>query len=198
MIEVLNDSVEWSRNKKGEWEAERRSFHLTNAELKKNADNLGIDNKALKQRVGSLKNLVSSLQGDILASGSGEIQLMRSDTIYSSDSTKYFIGHGFDWTNDYLTLNGTLDNTYKLKFDYTYSVAFTTDTFWKRERNTNKNGKKKLFKEKNLTVNFTLDDPNAKAIGLNSVVIRPDPPKFYQTTWFKIGVGFLGGVFIAK
>lgn len=189
MIEVMNDTITIERNKRGEWEAEKLSYSLTNKELRKYGQELEIDNKVLKHRIGSLSNLVSYLEGQVVATGEGEVRLLPSDTIFSTDSSEYFVGHAFDWTNNYLTLHGTLDNTYDLKFNYTYSSGFEVTTYWKRP---------KAFKRKELVVNFTSADPNAVATDLTSVVIKPDKPKFYETTWFKIGVGFLGGVVITS
>ena len=47
---------------------------------------------------------------------------------------------------------------------------------------------------------FYLDankDPKTKFVPTPSApVVKPDPPKFYETTWFKVGVGFIGGFLI--
>ena len=186
MLEVLNDNVEVYKNKEGQWEAERKSFNLTTAELRKNGQELGFENSGLKKRVGNLKNLVNRLEGDLEAIGTGSAQLT-PDTVYLSDGTT-FIGHKFDWSNNYLSLNGTLSNTYELNFDYSYKSSFEVTTYWKRSG---------MFKRKDLVVNFTMSDPNAQATDLNSVVIKPDPPKFFETNWFWGGVGFLGGLFMS-
>jgi len=187
MIEVLNDTVSHHRNQRGEWVAERKSYNLTAAELRKNGQELNIDNAALKKQVGNLNNLVANLKGELLIAGQGTVQLIPGDTIYVGDSTNFYTGHRFDWTNSYLSLDGTLSETFEMNFDYSYNVDFDVTTYWKRP---------KPFKRKDLIVNMTFADPNAKAVGLNSVIVKPDPPKFFETTWFKVGIGFLGGFFL--
>lgn len=190
MVDVMADSVRWEKNRNGRLEAEKRSQNLTISELKNNAEALGVDNKKLKERVGRLNNLVAYLQGELEASGSGDTELVPVDTVYiteAGDTVEVFNGHKFEWTNSYLSLNGRLSDTYKLSFDYTYSTDFEVTTYWKRP---------KWYKSKELVINMTYDDPAAKAMSLNNVVVKPDPPKFYQTTAFKLGVGFLAGFII--
>lgn len=189
MVDVMNDSLEYERNKRGEIEAERRSQNLTIDELKRNSKALGINNSQLRQRVKKLNNLVAYLQGELAAAGSGETELQPVDTVYITENgdSVLFKGHKFDWTNSYLSLNGTLSNTYKLNFDYTYKSDFEVTTYWKRP---------KPFKRKELVINMTFADPAAQAMSLNNVVVKPDPPKFWQTTGFKVGVGFIAGLLI--
>lgn len=189
MIEVLNDSVSHHKNAEGKWEAERKSYNLTTKELRKNGQELNLETRRLSKQVGNLKNLVADLKGELLVVGEGSVQLIPGDSIFINDSTKVFAGHRFNWTNSYLSIDGTLNDAYNLQFNYSYNVDFSVTTYWKRE---------KMFKRKDLVVNMIFSDPNARATDLNSIVIKPNPPKFYETTWFKVGVGFLGGVLITN
>jgi hypothetical protein len=194
MMEVLNDTIKTHRNDKGQWEAEKKSFNLTTEELKKYGQDLNLENVNLKKRVGNLNNLVGHLQGELVASGEGEVQLVianPNDSI-ATDSlviANNFSGHVFDWTNNFLTLHGTLSDTYKLNFNYTYQSGFEVTTYWKRP---------KMFKRKDLIVNFTSHDPNAQAMNLTSVVVKPDRPKFYDTHWFWGGLGVIGGFLLGS
>lgn len=116
MIEVMNDTIEYSKNKEGEWEAEKRSHNLTVKELRRHGQEVGIANENLRKRIGSLNNLVAQLQGQIGVTGTGTVVFQRDTiTIIEGDSSRVFLGHRFDWTNDYLSLEGTLDDTYRRK-----------------------------------------------------------------------------------
>ena len=187
--EIFTEEVHIQRNKNGQLEAEKRSQNLTIKDLKEYGDQVGQNNEKLKKKVGSLKNLVSNLEGALATAGDGQVQLEPDTIRIKGDSVNYFLGHTFEWTNNYLTLNGTLDQDLKMDFKYQYKSDFGITTYWKRPS---------LFKRKELMVNMLMTDPNARATELNSVVIKPDPPKFYQTTGFKIGIGVVGGFLLAK
>jgi hypothetical protein len=187
MIEVLNDSTQIYKNKENKWESEKKSFNITTAELRKHGQELGFENAGLRKQVGNLKNLVSRLEGDLEIAGEGSIVFSPPDTVYLEGDTVY-VGQEFNWTNNYLTLNGTLSNSQELDFNYKYNSTFKITTYWKKPG---------MFKRKDLVVNFTMSDPNAYTTSLNNVVIKPDPPKFYETRLFWGGVGFLGGLIVS-
>jgi hypothetical protein len=54
----------------------------------------------------------------------------------------------------------------------------------------------KLFKVSDPVVRIKVDNPNVKITSMSNFVVRK-PPKWYQTTGFKIGIGALIGFGLA-
>lgn len=190
ITDVLQDSVRIFKNKQGEWESEKKSFFVTKETLEDQITLLVGDQEKLTERVKNLNNLVAYYKGKVNSQGRGEVSLVPiegADSIVYRDSIIYR-EYKFDWNNKYLTLKGEIGER-KLTFDYSYEADFEVTSYWKR---------KNIFQRKDLVVNMNFSDPNAKVTDMNSVVIKPDPPKFYERTWFKVGIGVVGGFLIAK
>lgn len=183
MVEVLNDTVKVSKNREGKLVAEKRSQFITIKELQKHGQELNIDKKGLKKQVGNLNNLVAYYKGKAATSGSGSVVLTPdltspADTTGASPTDTSLFPRHFVWDNTYLSLTGSLSTDYKLDFTYKYRFDYEVVTYWKK---------------KDLVINVTFSDPNLVTTDINSIVIKPQPKKFYQTNWFWGGLGFLGG-----
>ena len=140
-----------------------------------------IDSKRLKAQIGNLNNLVGYWKGKAAITDSVEIIL--TDTVYLTRNN-FETDKGFNWSNGHLTLSGGLNTeSNQLSLDYQYQVNFGLTPYYKS------NG---LFKKKILVTDVSFSDPNLKVQEFEGIVIKPKE-KFYQKTWFKIGVGFLAG-----
>lgn len=191
--DISRDSTKYYKDDNGDLVAQRTTQNLTIQELKKHGDELGFDKKALKKQVGNLNRLVSNLKGEISVKDRIISQVTNStetDTTIVGGDTLYIEKDVLNFSHEgkYLQYQGKIIGS-ELTFDYNYNVVFDQTTYWEPAG---------LFKPLRLVTDFKIEDPNAKAVKLNSVVIRPPRKKFYQTTGFKIGVGFLGGAILFR
>lgn len=190
-LEISRDSVKYERNKYGQTVASKRVLAITLKELKDQGEILGLDNKKLKEQVGNLNNLVNRLEGDLVASGSGNtvirdtVVIVKNEVgqIIQVDSAKVF-----NWTNNYLTLGGTLIKK-DLSLYYLYQTSFDLTTY---------NKKAGFLKKKQLVADITFEDPGARAMNIIALQIEQPRKPFYTKWWFHMSVGATGMYFIMK
>lgn len=185
-IEVKNKTVTYYEGANGKIIAQRDSYALTAKTAKKQAENLLKDNKGLEKKIKNYKNLVSHLEGQLKIKGGDTVHII--DTIIIKGDGTQVEAKKFTYNNSYLFLDGLIYND-TFDFSYTYTTSFSTTQYWKKQG---------LFKPKTLVVDFVLDDPSGKMTTAQSLYIKPSPKKFYEKNWFWGGVGFLGGILIAK
>ena len=185
-LEVKNKTVAYFEGENGKITAERDSYALTAHNAKKQAKNLLKDADELKSKIRNYKNLVSHLEGQLKSVGKDTVHL--TDTIIIDNKGNHIEAKKFTYDDSYLSLDGSIRNNI-FDFTYSYNTSFTTTQYWKRE---------KMFKNKSLVVDFTLDNPNGKMITAQSLYITPEPDKFYETQWFSGLVGIGIGIFIAR
>jgi len=194
-LEISNQTTQYFENKNGELVAEKEAIQLTADQFKKNGEDLGFENKRIKETVGRMNRLVSDLQGKLrVARNISNIPMIEeivSDTTINEGGEVIVIDtktQTFDFKDDYLEFDGKIMGG-ELFFNYMYNVDFSVTTFWKPTG---------FLKPKDLVIDVVFKDPNARVLDLKSIVIKPERKKFYETTWFKVGVGFVGGYILFK
>ena len=191
--DIANDSTHYYKNKSGDLVAQRTTQNLTIQELKEHGDELGFDNKALKKQVGNMNRLVSNLKGEISIKDRIISKINKSteiDTVIVAGDTTFIEKEfaTFEHKGKYLQYQGKISEN-EVVIDYVYNVVFEQTSYWKPTG---------FLKPLQLVTDFKLEDPNARAVNLNSLTVKPPRKKFYQTTGFKVGVGFLGGAILFR
>jgi hypothetical protein len=120
-----------------------------------------------------------------------EIQL--AEPVYIDSFPHLKLPRPFYKQDKYLTLGGTINRLGTLQIDSliiptSYTIAIG-DTIRKGLIN-------KIFKVSDPVVRIRVDNPNVQITSMSNFVVRK-PPKWYQTTGFKIGVGVLIGFGLA-
>ena len=120
-----------------------------------------------------------------------EIQL--ADPVYIDSFPHLKLPRPFFKQDKHLTLGGEINRLGTLQIDSliiptSYTVAIG-DTLRKGLIN-------KIFKVSDPVVRIRVDNPNVQITSMSNFVVRK-PPKWYQTTGFKIGVGVLIGFGLA-
>ena len=186
------DSVQYYYNREGELVAQKNVAELELDDLKKLNDQLGIDMKELKDQVGNLKNLNSYYRGQVSTRGRGtSITIDTVVQVIENTDTVEVAAQSVDWTNDYLAIDGIFIPRFnRWDFNYSYKVDFDITSYHKKTR-------KGLFAPKTLVVDLKLSDPNARVVDLQALQIKREN-KWYQSTAFKVGIGLVGGFFIAN
>lgn len=120
-----------------------------------------------------------------------EIQL--ADPVYIDSFPHLKLPRPFFKQDKHLTLGGTINRLGTLQIDSliiptSYTVAIG-DTIRKGLIN-------KLFKVSDPVVRIRVDNPNVQITSMSNFVVRK-PPKWYESTPFKIGVGVLIGFGLA-
>jgi len=168
----LNDTITYLEDRNGLITAEKNSLQLTVSELK----DLELVNKELKRKIGSLKNLVNTTS----------VSTVTTDTVVIT--LEDTIGGTFSWNDSWITINGNIKKQ-KLSLGYSLLNEYEVTTYWKR------NG---LFKKKELTVNVKDLNPNVSTTNIQSITIKKEPKKWYETRGFCYGVGIVSGILIIK
>jgi hypothetical protein len=120
-----------------------------------------------------------------------EIQL--AEPVYIDSFPHLKLPRPFYKQDKYLTLGGTINRLGTLQIDSliiptSYTVAIG-DTIRKGLIN-------KIFKVSDPVVRIRVDNPNVQITSMSNFVVRK-PPKWYESTPFKIGVGVLIGFGLA-
>jgi hypothetical protein len=138
------------------------------------------DSKRLKGQIGNLNKLVGFWKGK--AGMVDTIYTTLTDTVYLTRDG-FNTDKAFNWSNDNLTLSGGLNTaSNQLSLDYQYQVNFELVSYYKKSG----------FMKRQLVADISFSDPNLKVQEFQGIQIKAKE-RFYQKTWFKIGVGFLAG-----
>ena len=182
---VLDDSIRLVENDNVLMASKIASMELTEDQYKTIADDILKKNDHLEGVIKKKDDIISYLEGEIEAKGKDTVNLQ--DTIYVIGADTIQSKH-LDYNNGYLTIDGMVYNN-TFDFEYGYKVAFTYTNYWEKQG---------LFKPDKAYVSLILEDPNAKIITATSLIIVADPPKYYQTTLFKFGAGFISGFILSS
>jgi len=183
VIKSKNDTITYYQGQNNAIIAEIKAINITNKELKAIADELITNNFGLKKQVKNLNNLVSYLEAKLLVTYHDTITIYDTLLINGIDSS--FVKK-FNYNTTYLDFNGIIYPSY-MDFNYTYLIDFTNVSYWKRTG---------FLKQKELVLDISFPDPNAKLISAQNIVIKPEPRKFYQKWWFWSITGIATGLLI--
>ncbi|MBN2661591.1 MAG: hypothetical protein JXR54_10020 [Tannerellaceae bacterium] len=177
-LSMLNDSVEVLESKNGELTYQLNSVSVDKRNLKESLELAGYEIKELKRREINYKKINSALQLELNVQGSGHATIV--DTIQVINGVDTATVRKFKWTNNYLALNGSIDN--RLNFNYLYKSGIQIIQYNKKRQT---------------MVAVILDDPNASITTGNNIIVRKER-KWYEKPWVWGVAGLAGGVFIAK
>ena len=186
---AYKDTIYQERTKKGELISKVETLQATVEDVKKYADQLGVDNKSLKQRIGSLNNLVAFYKGKIEVRDTVKVPVVDTVYIAGSDTVQ---GKAFDYDNGFLSLNGVVSD-FTAKIDYSYRVGFEMTTYYSRS------GFLKLRRGPMMT-DLKFADPHVTMENFNAIVIQEPLKKFWEkplvTFFIGLGVGVIVPAFI--
>lgn len=169
------------KNKHGEVIGQVKNHELTIRQLKDFGEQLGFDNKQLRDQVGNLNRLVGYWKGQ--ASVRDSVIITLRDTVIVDGINTYT--KAFEWNNDYLFLNGNIDlQNNQLALQYQYDVNFELVSYRKG---------KTFFKSGTLVSDIKFSDPNIRVREFSGFVIVEPKKKWYETRAAAFGVGVLTG-----
>lgn len=177
-LSMLNDSVAVLESKNGELTYQLNSVSVDKMNLKESLELAGYEIKELKRREINYKKINSALQLELNVQGSGHATIV--DTIHVINGVDTATVRKFKWTNNYLTLNGSIDD--RLNFNYLYQSGIKIIQYDKKRQT---------------MVAVILDDPNASITTGNNIVVTRER-KWYEKPWVWGVAGLAGGIFIAK
>ena len=190
------NQVRYYKDKNDRLQAQVNTHEVT---LRNFKDYWALDSKRLKSQIGNLNKLVGFWKGKAATSGDFKVPIVKTPTLATNEeNTTMHEGivfkpseferytEGFNWTNDYLTISGTLLND-SVSISYQYQVNFQLTSYYKKTG---------LFK-KQLVADINFSDPNLKVTEFTALVIKPKE-RFYQKTWFQVGLGVLGGLWLGS
>lgn len=120
-----------------------------------------------------------------------EIKL--ADPVYIDSMPHLTLPRPFFKKDKHLTIGGEINRLGSLQIDSLIIPASYTVAFGDTVRNGFFN---KLIKKSDPVVRIRVDNPNVVVTGMSNFVVRK-PPRWYETTGFKIGVGVLLGFGLA-
>jgi hypothetical protein len=177
-LSTLNDSLLIYENKAGELTYKLSVVEVSHSNLKESLDKAGFEIKQLKERDINWRKVNNALKLQLEATGQGETALTDSFYVIKTDTIRY---NSFAWSNNYLTLNGSVQDE-RLFFDYKYKTGI--QILQTRDRSAT-------------IVSVALTDPNAAIVSGNSITVKHEK-KWYQRPVVWAVVGFAGGVIIVK
>lgn len=176
-LKIAQDSTHHYKNKLGETVAVTKVMKLDNSQLKSSLSLLGLDNKALKDQIGNLNKLVMAYQGKVGISG--EIQTITKDSLVVVPGKDSIIYKDFDFKTKYIEFKGFhKKDTLFAKYKYTSPLLITLSET-----------------RKGIDAKASFEDPAAR-IDDQKVLFVQRKKKFYEKTWFKLGVGAVAGIYI--
>lgn len=163
-----------------------KTLEATVSQLKSDGLLTAYEKKQLSDQVGNLNNLVAYWRGSARAMDT--IKTTLHDSIYIERSGTKVLSKAFKWDSKYLSLNGLIAPD-TVHIAYRYDMDFSLTAYRKG---------KTWFKPGELVADVTFSDPHVNVSSFQGVVVKEESKKWYQTTAFKIGVGFVGGLFLLK
>jgi len=174
------------RGKNGELIGQVNTHELTIKDLKDLGDQLGFENKSLKDQVGRLNRLVAHWQGK--AGMTDTVYATLYDTVYVDSAGNEVAGRSFKWNNDYLFING-LVMTDNVQLNYLYQVDFSLTAYRKPQRG--------FWKPPGqLVADIKFSDPKFRVTEFKGFVITEPRKKWYETKGAAIGFGALLGFYL--
>lgn len=177
-LAVLNDSVAVYKDKNGELTYRLSVVEINHGDLKESLELAGYELKKLKAKDIEWRQITNALKLNLETVGSGEAEIRDTVFIAGKDS---IVSNYFNWSNSYLTLNGTVDID-KVSFGYSYRTGI--EIIQHRKRNST-------------MVSVLLADPNAAITSGNSITVT-NQKRWYEKPWLWGLAGVAAGVAIAK
>lgn len=173
------------KNKDGQLIGQVGTHELTIKQYKNFAEQLGFENKDLKMDNKRLKNLVAHWQAQ--ASMKDTFTVTLHDTTFITDKGSTVTLKDFRWNNNYLSLEGLILSN-QITLGYSYDVDFSLTAYHKKRGG--------FWKQQGqLVADIFFSDPSMKVSTFKGFVIKEERKRWYQTTAFKLGSGFvIGGV----
>lgn len=199
-LRISRDSTRHFKDKNNQLVSQVTVMTVTEKDLRKNSDLLGVDNKSLKQQIGKLSNLVLLYKGKQVVKGTGKTIAVNVFNVRQSplDSNSFnkidssIIGKQVDWTNGFLTLSGfynPINDSVDINYVYINSIDFKT-YYGKRPS---------LFKPKPLLADVKMSDPNALIYDSWAILIQKPKRKWYQKPFiWGLATGLTGGFLLLK
>lgn len=186
LLEASNDisfqQAKYYQNKNGDLIGQVKTHELTIRQWKANAEDLGFERDKLKMENRKLKNLTAHWQGQ--ASAKDTIEIVLQDTIYIDNGTTV-VNRKFDWSNQYLALNGVI-HLDTMTVDYSYNMDFSLTVYRKpRKGFWNPPGQ--------LVADIYFTDPQLQVASFKGFVVKGDRKRWFETNGFKIGLGAVAG-----
>lgn len=177
-LATLNDSVSVHKSKSGQLTFKIASVEIDKRNLKESLETLELTTKELRNQGIKYRNIISAQKAQIEAGGKGSTIIRDTMIITNTDTIKTA---KFDWSNDFLSLNGSIENK-NLDFNYKYKTGINIVT---------------EQRPKGTIVNFSLADPNATILTGTSITVTRK--KSILEKWYiTLPVGFVGGFLLAK
>lgn len=181
------------KTKHGEVIGQVKTHELTIEQYKKYGNQLGFENKKLKEQVGKANRLVAHWMGKV--SSTDSIYIVLRDTSLNTMDESMGLNEPetakvFEWSSKHLSLEGIIHlDSNQLALSYKYSSDFSLTAYRKS------NG---LFKGSQLVADIWFDDPNMRVREFKGFVIQEPKKRFYQTGLFKLSIGIGIGYVLAK
>jgi hypothetical protein len=176
------NQVRYYKDKNDRLQAQVNTHEVT---LRNFKDYWALDSKRLKSQIGNLNKLVGFWKGK--AGIVDTVYTTLIDTVYLTRDG-FNTDKAFNWSNGHLTLSGGLNTaSNQLSLDYQYQVNFELVSYHKKAG----------FMKRQLVADISFSDPNLKVQEFQGIQIKPKE-RFYEKTWFRVGVGILGGVWIGR
>lgn len=151
-----------------------------------------LENKKLKDQIGSLSNLVTFYQGKMNAHA--DFAAIAHDTIvnviHDKDTTrikeKTFLAHPSKWLTIHSIYNPVTDSIFHR---YRYWVDFDLKSYWRG---------KNLFHRGDLVSDITFSDPAVSVGEFQGIIVKEPPKKWHETTLAKVLFGVGVGIAITR
>jgi len=177
-LAAIQDTVFVYKNKIGELTFKFNSVEVTSNNRKKALEEAGFEVKELRGRDIKWRGITNALKAQIIANGSGIIELHDTTYINNTDTIKWA---EFKWNNRFLFLDGNItEKTMDFKYRYMTGIDLINE----------KKGKLNI-------VSVYLSDPNVVVTTANSITIT-NPTPWYKKPWIWGTAGLIGGYFLAK
>lgn len=177
-LATLNDSVSVHKSKSGQLTFRIASVEIDKRNLKESLETLELTAKELRSQGIKYRDIINVQKAKIEALGSGSTIIRDTFRITNTDTIKIA---KFDWSNDFLSLNGSIENK-NLDFNYKYKTGINIVT---------------EQKPKGTIVNFSLADPNATVTTATSITVT-QKKSILEKWYITLPVGFVGGFLLAK
>lgn len=177
-LAVLNDSIKVYKDKNGELNYRLSVVQVSHDNLRESLEIAGWNLKQLKAKDIEWRNITNALKLKLESVGSGQAAIHDTLLVAGKDS---IISNYFNWNNNYLSLNGTVDID-KVTFDYYYRTSI--DIIQHHNR-------------KGTMVTVYLSDPNAAIVSGNNIFLKSGR-RWYEKPWLWGLAGLTTGILISK
>lgn len=180
-MSLLHDTIRHYQNKEGQWIAQVNTLQSTTKQLRDNINELGVNEKALKQQIGSLRNLVSYYRAKAFVRDT--IVIVNSDTVYRDSAGNDVRARLFTYSNKWMRINGE-STQFSTKIEYDYTIEWELVTYMRRS------GFLGLGKA-TMVSDLKFSDPNIKTQEFKAIEV-PYKRSIFEKWWFQFTAGAAG------